>query len=274
MDEKRLVYFVRPRTVTDFRATYEQVAAQGIRDVVLAPKLGDVELREESASPRVREILSRLGLTAPACHGLFGAGLDFNHPDEAGREELLTAHRTCMAAMRACGCETYVVHIGVRPPGRPDAFLWYRVRTTLDALLPCAETLGIVIALENALPGNLGDDPAAIMQVVRDYDSPAVGVCLDTGHAHCCGCLDGAIEAMSPRAVTVHVHDNDGRSDLHLAPGGGTIPWPEVAPKLRRMPLLRHIETEAFNSEGWTYGQAWRHYRRALFPELEGTPAT
>lgn len=273
MNEKKLVYFVRPRTVTDFRATFGRVAAQGITDVVLAPKLGDVGLREKSAAPRVREMLRELGLNAPACHGLFGEGLDLDHPSAVGWEAMLAAHRKCMAAMRACGCETYVVHIGVRAPGCSDGFLWGRVRKSLDALLPHAEALGIVIALENALPGNLGDDPAAIMRLMADYDSPAAGVCLDTGHAHCCGCLMAAIDAMGPRAVTTHVHDNDGRSDLHLAPGGGTIPWAEVAPKLRRFPALRHIETEAFNSEGWEYGQAWRHYRRVLFPELEGTPS-
>jgi len=26
----------------------------------------------------------------------------------------------------------------------------------------------------------------------------------------------------------LHVHDNDGKSDDHLAPGAGTIPWREV----------------------------------------------
>lgn len=42
-----------------------------------------------------------------------------------------------------------------------------------------------------------------------------------------------------------HLHDNDGRQDLHLMPGQGTLDWADFMPHIASCPRLRHLETEA-----------------------------
>ena len=41
------------------------------------------------------------------------------------------------------------------------------------------------------------------------------------------------IEAFPSLIGHVHVHDNDGKSDLHLGLGRGTVNWPEVINALK-----------------------------------------
>jgi hypothetical protein len=53
---------------------------------------------------------------------------------------------------------------------------------------------------------------------------------------------------MRSRIRSTHIHDNDGKSDLHLFPvvSGGTADWARVAPLLRecsdQFPLLLEIK--------------------------------
>jgi sugar phosphate isomerase/epimerase len=55
-----------------------------------------------------------------------------------------------------------------------------------------------------------------------------VGLCVDLGHAHVEGQVVEELRLALPRLDHLHVHDNDGQTDAHLAPGAGTIPWQEV----------------------------------------------
>lgn len=55
--------------------------------------------------------------------------------------------------------------------------------------------------------------------------------CLDIGHANECGVLP---DYLSIPFSQIHVHDNDGSSDAHLALGKGTIDIPSVIAAIRR----------------------------------------
>ena len=58
---------------------------------------------------------------------------------------------------------------------------------------------------------------------------------LDIGHANLHG-RDPAdfIEAFHRKLVHVHMHDNDGRSDLHMPLGHGSIDWPVLIDALKK----------------------------------------
>jgi sugar phosphate isomerase/epimerase len=120
-----------------------------------------------------------------------------------------------------------------------------------------AERLGVTIAVENLAPvfpgpERLGHLPAALRTLVRRISSPALGLCLDLGHAH----IVSELRRCDPRGAglpgarrdrPVPRHDNFGarrearpapeldplRLDLHLPPGRGTLPWARLAPRLR-----------------------------------------
>ena len=63
----------------------------------------------------------------------------------------------------------------------------------------------------------------------------------DTGHAHIAGGVEHEFELMKERIRSTHVHDNNGKDDIHLVPldnDGGTIDWK------RTMDLLRSRQNQ------------------------------
>jgi len=103
-------------------------------------------------------------------------------------------------------------------------------------LIPTAEENRAGIAIENimdVLARNdkngrwFGSVPAEMISLVDSLDHPLVGVCWDTGHANVQG-LDqpAAIRALGSRLKALHIHENNGIEDQHLAPYFGKIDWP------------------------------------------------
>ncbi len=123
----------------------------------------------------------------------------------------------------------------------------------LHRLLQRAHTLGLIVAIENLAPvfpgpRRLCDDPIVVRDLVRRLGLPGVGMLLDLGHLHVTAdashvSLAALAAECAPDVVLFHVHDNLGarrrevdapgmdplKLDLHLAPGGGTLPWARVA---------------------------------------------
>ena len=139
---------------------------------------------------------------------------------------------------------------------------------SLSALAARAERLGVIIALENLAPVYPGPDalsftPLILRTMAKRISSPAVGLCIDVGHANIVARLrhTDPLELIEPaldRAVLFHLHDNLGarcgdpgspeidplRLDLHLPPGRGKVPWDGMAPLLARKtgaPLLLEV---------------------------------
>ena len=71
--------------------------------------------------------------------------------------------------------------------------------------------------------------------IENDLDGANVGICMDVGHAFIMGDLADAIEACSGHLITTHLHDNNGKSDDHLAPGEGSIDWPLALMSLQKI---------------------------------------
>jgi sugar phosphate isomerase/epimerase len=129
---------------------------------------------------------------------------------------------------------------------------------SLAALASRAEQLGVIIALENLAPvypcpDALSFTPSILRTMAKRISSPAVGLCLDIGHANIVAGQrrTDPLELIEPaldRAVLFHLHDNLGarrddpgspeldplRLDLHLPPGRGNVPWDRLAPLLAR----------------------------------------
>lgn len=94
-----------------------------------------------------------------------------------------------------------------------------------------AKTLGLELAAEN-----LYRDP----HLFALLDHVDIGLCLDTGHLGLSGNAP-RLKAYFPRIKALHLHDNDGKQDLHLIPGDGVLPLGEW---LRDVPgnVAYHLE--------------------------------
>jgi len=167
-----------------------------------------------------------------------------------------------------CGAEQVVYHAQMVVDGRSAQDRLLAETRSLAVLVRTAERLGVKLALENLAPVYPGPEtvsanPLAVRALVKRLSSPAVGLCLDVGHANVVAglrrtSLHRMIAPVLDVACLFHVHDNLGarwrpadqrpdidplRLDLHLAPGDGSIDWAEVGPTLREhgAPLLLEI---------------------------------
>jgi sugar phosphate isomerase/epimerase len=104
------------------------------------------------------------------------------------------------------------------------------VHLTMRDAVKQAEDIGAVIVLEN-----IEDIDQHIRVALADsFNSPAVAVSIDTGHAHYAHGSTGAppvdyyVKAAGNRLQHVHLQDADGYADRHWALGEGNILWPSV----------------------------------------------
>ncbi|RYG56223.1 sugar phosphate isomerase/epimerase, partial [bacterium] len=111
-------------------------------------------------------------------------------------------------------------------------------------LVETAEQANTGLALENvtdeyAQSGRgasrwIGAVPAELIDLVDAFASHRVGVCWDTGHAFIQKVEQGgAIRAFGSRLKALHIQDNDGLTDQHLAPFYGQVPWQDIMSALR-----------------------------------------
>ena len=90
----------------------------------------------------------------------------------------------------------------------------------------------ITICMENVFDGF----PNYLKEVIQQVDHPAFGICLDLGHAHAFSSIPVTqwVEELDPSIRHIHIHDNDGTKDSHLAIGDGTIAWDCVINALQK----------------------------------------
>lgn len=80
-----------------------------------------------------------------------------------------------------------------------------------------------------------------LLDVVRQVEVPNFQLCLDIGHAHCYSNrpVQEWIKGLAPQITHLHLHDNCGERDEHLALGNGNIPLDQVFSALREDTSLR-----------------------------------
>ena len=106
----------------------------------------------------------------------------------------------------------------------------------MPAVLESAKRLGVTLAVENAWEEN----PRVLEHLVDLLPAGGAAVCLDIGHVSAFSRLsvNRWWNVLGERVVALHLHDNDGLSDDHMAPGRGIADYPALVDILRsRHPL-------------------------------------
>jgi sugar phosphate isomerase/epimerase len=127
------------------------------------------------------------------------------------------------------------VHPGyLSPMGKllPDK-VWNLQKSALGEIGKYAADRGVLVFLENmgGLKEVLCRYPEEILGMIEGVEN--IGFTLDVGHAHTVGKVREFLGVL-PRVNHIHVHDNHGTADQHLALGDGTIPWEEVGRAIAR----------------------------------------
>jgi len=103
--------------------------------------------------------------------------------------------------------------------------------TTCGDLASVAKGSGVVVALENVLPGPATD---LVRKVLQETDTETFGLCYDSAHDQ----IDGPrpfdlIDEFKNRIFAVHLSDRIKEFVDHVIPGEGFINWSEMCGKLR-----------------------------------------
>ncbi len=203
-------------------------------------------------------------------HAPFGGQNNLSHPERRVRHRAVEFHKFILERAHAVGAGVLIVHpASSAQTGMGQAKAWDWLRASLDELLPVAEELGTVLAVENMLPeAPIGSDPAELNRFIAAFFTPHLRLCFDTGHAHIAGNVSLWLESVLPSVATFHLADNERTQDLHLQPGYGTLPWDLLSPLLGQadFPLI----VEAFRWQN----VSWRRFREEVEAVLTGQVVT
>lgn len=193
---------------------------------------------------RTRSHADALGLTFYQAHGQTLSGGQWDDPAYAERDFVWAMNYRCIEAAARLGAKWLVMH----PFNLPHDPLYSRkkaLEANLAYLAPyieAAKRAGIGLAIENMVDFGgrrrryCGGDPEELIELVDTIHDPAVGICIDTGHAHVSGLQPGAFIRMAgDRIKATHIDDNRRDTDAHLPPFMGSIDWADTVRALREV---------------------------------------
>jgi sugar phosphate isomerase/epimerase len=126
------------------------------------------------------------------------------------------------------GCKVAILHSGFSNHVRPAHIETWKERLTqtLRELVAQAEDEEIVLAIENAYE----PDATVLKEVMEVINSPWLRFCVDLGHAACFSRMapEEWIHLFKDHLISLHVHDNEGLEDEHLACGRGVVGYDQV----------------------------------------------
>ncbi len=206
----------------------------------------------------------RLGI-----HGPFW-GFKIDSQDPLIRAVVTKRFLQSLEACEAIGATQMVIHspfttwdynnLAINPGSREA--LTERVHATLKDVVARAENIGCELVIENIED----KDPRDRLLLAASFNSKAVRVSIDTGHAHYAHVSTGAppvdyyVDAAGEALAHVHIQDTDGYSDRHWIPGDGTVRWQAVFRALGRLTvkprLLIEVKDKMRIRQGASYLEA------------------
>lgn len=172
----------------------------------------------EATLPRLAPVARR------SLHGVF-YDLCPGSPDPLIRQVTRQRLEQSSAAARALGAQEVVFHDG-HVPGNSSRIGWMKRAPEFWQSFLTGQAPGLSFHLENLLER----EPDFIAELLDTVGSDRLDACLDIGHAHCYSPISPVEWArqLGRRIGFVHLHDNRGADDDHLALGLGTLPLQET----------------------------------------------
>ena len=243
----------------------EAFAKAGARTIEIFAARHHFDYTDRSA---IRDLASwfRSNDVAPALHQpLFtdtrwtrhtAPSLNLIDPDKGRRIEAQDEVKRALEAAEHIPFRSAVLHLG-QPRNAGAEEVWSErtlefALTAIEHLKAFATPLGIRLLLEN-LPNQVAT-PAHLLELLKIGHFDHVGICLNLAHAHLASdqAADGivpALDLLATRVGSLHLSDNDGRTDQHLwpisvdpgtpvskPPAPTTIDWPTLLPTLNALP--------------------------------------
>ncbi len=161
--------------------------------------------------------------------------------DAKVRQVALERYLWALEMGKKFGARHVILHPGYGPwVLKKDFGGWLnRARAVLDKVVEKARALELKIAFENIYD----DSWTELAELIGGYPAEMVGICFDVGHFNIFSEKPMAkwLEALGSRIFELHLHDNMGTEDLHIAIGDGSVKFTPLIQWLRsldHMPVL------------------------------------
>lgn len=186
-----------------------------------------------------REVCAREGIEIFQTHGPWRyPPQDFTEEDRAERFEKMSR---AIKGTTLLGCKNIVIHplmpFTVNDEGHEEET--YAINLDFfGKLCNVAQEHDVVINFENMPMRHFSlASVAAMMKLVKEINSTHFKVCLDTGHSSAIGNSPAEDVRLLGKEYlySLHIHDNNGRSDYHWHPFAGVIDWKAFCNALREI---------------------------------------
>jgi sugar phosphate isomerase/epimerase len=175
-------------------------------------------------------------------------GVNISSPSDWLLKAMLKGLKESIVNTSALNSQVWVFHPGSKSvmsnlsPGMD----WGRNLKAAGLLSKFARDQGVKAAIEN-----VPDPFLFVMKTVEDfrrfYDEvdEDISMTLDLGHANISHQIEAFLTTFAGKIVHIHAHDNDGKSDLHLGTGFGTIDWEKTADLTKKTSYDKTIIVES-----------------------------
>jgi sugar phosphate isomerase/epimerase len=227
------------------------------------------------------EIMRKNGLTVTQAHAPFPAYVP-GHPEVL--EFMIGIYKSCIRLCHHAGCRNLVVHgISLEETdftNTPDSIAAMN-QHLYESLIPTLLECDVIVCLENlftkratVVEGACSDaqEAAGFIDALNAKAGREVfGFCLDVGHLQLLSKnLRTYIPVLGKRIKALHIHDNDGLADLHLAPMTGTVNWVVFCDCLKQIGYDGDLSFETFRQTRL----AWKFDEELIAPWLNLIRAT
>lgn len=127
------------------------------------------------------------------------------------------------------------------------------LETAIETWTPLVDDIqgtGTILVIENVFE----KAPEMLFRLIKGLDSTTVGFCFDIGHIYAFAetSIEGWLKSLGHFLKQLHLHDNDGTLDDHLAIGAGKIDF-EILFRFLEENRLRPVITLEPHQEEWIW---------------------
>jgi sugar phosphate isomerase/epimerase len=211
----------------DIEKNVDRLVAAGAANVELmldGAGWNDFHLRKEEIARALRGKKIGYSVHVP----VWGSNLSYENSQY--RAAVLESYRQSIDFAALLGARHVVLHPGSCPsPQFSREVARERSREAMLSLLEHDERYGLLLLVEN-----VGTSETSLFTEAQFADflegmPDRIGYLVDIGHAQLCGWdIPALLPALGDRLHALHVHDNDGKRDLHAPIGSGLVDWDRV----------------------------------------------
>ncbi|WP_400164472.1 sugar phosphate isomerase/epimerase family protein [Brevibacillus sp. TJ4] len=231
---QNICYSDLPLITKDIVTNVEELIAHGAEKVELlmdGDKWDDMELLFEGVASRLKALPIGYTVHPPAWD------TNLTSENKAIREASFAEYKKAIQFAAMIGADHVVIHPGFCfSPVFDKKLAQERARYYVNQLCEVARPLNVKLVVENV--GYNGSSLFTQDEFIRFLDSidETAGYLIDIGHAHLNQWdIPRLIRDTKDRLYAIHIHDNSGAGDEHLAIGEGTIQWEDIFEAMREI---------------------------------------